>query len=155
MSANDVNIKDWLIVCDNSLTIKSIGQSIQKLEQIDPGVNLVEYLELDASDIREKIAQVEELTAQRGDNDFKLVRISTLDQDDITFLVIPDSLNRLKKARFMVHEIKNPLTNITLSLELLKSIEIAEDDRDLLDVIARNTQKIKEVISTYSDFIRQ
>lgn len=154
MSANNVNIKDWLIVCDNSLTIKSIGTSIQKLEQIDPNMNMVEYLELDASDIREKIAQIGELTAQRGEVDFKLVRISNLDEEEITFLVIPDSLNRLKKARFMVHEIKNPLTNITLSLELLKNVEVAENDRDLLDVIARNTQKIKEVISTYSDFIK-
>lgn len=154
MNTNEINIADWLIICDDSLSIKSIGSKVQELDQVNEEMSLPEYLELKPSDVREKIAQIGELTAQRGDVDFKLVRISNSDEKEITFLVIPDSLNRLKKARFMVHEIKNPLTNITLSLELLKNVEVAENDRDLLDVIARNTQKIKEVISTYSDFIK-
>ncbi len=53
-----------------------------------------------------------------------------------------------KFARLMTHEIRNPLTNILLSVEQLKE-EISENENSKLyiDILKRNTLRINELIS--------
>jgi len=52
-------------------------------------------------------------------------------------------------ARTIAHEIRNPLTNITLSMGQLKSeIETKEDDLDLyFDIVKRNCERINQLIT--------
>lgn len=52
-----------------------------------------------------------------------------------------------KMARSMAHEVRNPLTNLTLALEQLKS-EINNDEAEMLgDIIGRNAKRIDTIIT--------
>lgn len=48
---------------------------------------------------------------------------------------------------FFAHEIRNPLTNINLSVELLKSMTGDNDVRKYLDMITRSSMRISELVS--------
>ena len=53
-------------------------------------------------------------------------------------------------ARILAHEIKNPLTNITLSAEQIRSElpdEVIHESGELIEVIERNTKRINELIT--------
>ena len=47
----------------------------------------------------------------------------------------------------LAHEIRNPLTNIRLSLELIESDGIDDSLRPYIDIISRNTNRINDLIS--------
>ncbi len=55
-----------------------------------------------------------------------------------------EATNRL--VRTMAHEIRNPLTNINLSVEQLND-DITEDQRYLTSIIQRNSKRINDLIS--------
>ncbi|HEX4852238.1 MAG TPA: CHASE3 domain-containing protein [Puia sp.] len=51
-------------------------------------------------------------------------------------------------ARVIAHEVKNPLTNIDLSIDHLGSEEIKEEDRKMFqEIIARNSKRINHLIN--------
>jgi len=50
-------------------------------------------------------------------------------------------------ARTIAHEVRNPLTNINLSVEQLKADGIDEDAIVMLDMITRNSNRINQLIS--------
>lgn len=52
-----------------------------------------------------------------------------------------------KMARTMAHEVRNPLTNLTLSLEQLKSEYESEDALMMCEIIGRNAKRIDNIIS--------
>jgi signal transduction histidine kinase len=52
----------------------------------------------------------------------------------------------------LVHEIRNPLTNIVLSVELLESLLEGSESKELLDVIARNTERINNQIVDFLSY---
>ena len=54
-------------------------------------------------------------------------------------------------ASGVAHEIRNPLTSISLALELLKS---GQGDRKALKVIEREIQRIDRLVQTFLDFAR-
>jgi len=56
--------------------------------------------------------------------------------------------------RTLAHEVRNPLTNITLSLEQLKSEASGADIQEYLDIIARNCGRIDSLISELLDLSR-
>src|SRR5688572_9178101 len=47
----------------------------------------------------------------------------------------------------MVHEIRNPLTNINLAVELLNQLLQNDEQRMLLDIIMRNSGRVKDVVA--------
>lgn len=49
-------------------------------------------------------------------------------------------------ARSIAHEVRNPLTNINLALEELET-EVAEENKDLLELISRNSNRISQLIT--------
>jgi signal transduction histidine kinase len=49
----------------------------------------------------------------------------------------------------LVHEVRNPLSNIKLSLELLKSTAIAVGQEFYLDIIERGTEKINKLLTEF------
>jgi PAS domain S-box-containing protein len=60
-------------------------------------------------------------------------------------------------ARVLAHEIKNPLTNISLSVDQLKfelPDPVMKDTGDLLDMIERNSKRINELINQLLDATR-
>lgn len=60
-------------------------------------------------------------------------------------------------ARVLAHEIKNPLTNISLSIDQLKfelPDPVMKDTGDLLDMIERNSKRINELINQLLDATR-
>ncbi|MHA4811352.1 two-component system sensor histidine kinase NtrB [Flavitalea flava] len=78
------------------------------------------------------------------------------------------SLKRIERATFQIeklrstatllrtlaHEVRNPLTNINLSVEQLKPEAIGEDANIYLDIIARNCGRIDGLISELLDLSR-
>lgn len=48
----------------------------------------------------------------------------------------------------LAHEIRNPLTNIRLSLDIIESEGIANELKNYFAIISRNTQRINELITT-------
>jgi PAS domain S-box-containing protein len=60
-------------------------------------------------------------------------------------------------ARVLAHEIKNPLTNISLSIDQLKydlPESVLKDSVDLLEMIDRNSKRINELINQLLDATR-
>lgn len=55
-----------------------------------------------------------------------------------------------KMARMIAHEVRNPLTNINLSLEQLKEDLVEKEENDLImytDIIRRNSHRINDLIT--------
>ena len=78
------------------------------------------------------------------------------------------NLKRIERAQFQIeklrstatllrtlaHEVRNPLTNINLSVEQLKPENLGEDANIYLDIIARNCGRIDALISELLDLSR-
>jgi PAS domain S-box-containing protein len=50
-------------------------------------------------------------------------------------------------AATLAHEIRNPLTNISLSLEFLEKQSLSEDQVSYFEIVSRNTVRINEIIT--------
>ncbi|MBS1598686.1 MAG: CHASE3 domain-containing protein [Bacteroidetes bacterium] len=50
-------------------------------------------------------------------------------------------------ARTIAHEVRNPLTNINLSVEQIKSDDLDDDTKLMLDMITRNSNRINQLIA--------
>ncbi len=50
-------------------------------------------------------------------------------------------------ARTLAHEIRNPLTNINLSIDHLKGMEYDEFQRHYFDIIGRNSKRINDILT--------
>ena len=48
---------------------------------------------------------------------------------------------------FLVHELRNPLTNIILTTHLLESKMVVDSDRSYMDIIRRSSERINELIN--------
>ena len=69
------------------------------------------------------------------------------DSDDIPLIVPP--LLKLPTGQFayaLAHEVRNPLSNINLSVELMKSTTLDDEQRMYLDIIIRGTGNINDVV---------
>lgn len=53
----------------------------------------------------------------------------------------------IQSVSTLVHEIRNPLTNINLAVEELRSMTSNDDEKTLLDVIARSSARINNLLS--------
>lgn len=147
-------MKDWIIKCDNQLKIKEIGRNIQAIHPNKEDEFLYEYLTIDKDSLIEQIAQNEEISIQEDLFDFNLICISESEAKELSFFVIPSSVDQSKKLRNFMHDIKNPLTNIILSTELLKSGDLTDGNIKLLSVIDQNTTRIKTILSDYPSYMR-
>lgn len=49
-------------------------------------------------------------------------------------------------ARTLAHEIRNPLTNINLSIDHLEGMEYGEFQRQYFDIISRNSKRINDIL---------
>ena len=47
----------------------------------------------------------------------------------------------------LVHEVRNPLANVNLAAEMLKTMITSEDQRMYLDIIMRNSTRINNVLT--------
>lgn len=52
----------------------------------------------------------------------------------------------------LVHEIRNPLTNIVLSVELLGDLLKGSDSKKFLEIISRNTERINNLIVDFLSY---
>lgn len=50
-------------------------------------------------------------------------------------------------ARTLAHEIRNPLTNINLSLDHLNEMESVDDQKSYFEIIKRNSKRINDILS--------
>lgn len=57
-------------------------------------------------------------------------------------------------VRTLAHEVRNPLSNIQMSVEQLESMEVKEDDRVFLEIINRNSKRINGLITELLDSSR-
>lgn len=57
-------------------------------------------------------------------------------------------------VRTLAHEVRNPLSNIQMSVEQLKSINKSDDETLFLDIINRNSKRINDLITELLDSSR-
>ena len=57
-------------------------------------------------------------------------------------------------VRTLAHEVRNPLSNIQMSVEQLKSINKSDDETLFLDIITRNAKRINDLITELLDSSR-
>ena len=55
--------------------------------------------------------------------------------------------NETKFASFLVHEVRNPLSNINLAVEMLQASLIDEDQKIYLDIIMRGSRRINVIVT--------
>ncbi len=63
---------------------------------------------------------------------------------------VPLLLRAKKPAEFasaLAHEVRNPLSNINLALEMLKSTALDDDQKTYLDIIMRGSGRINDLVS--------
>jgi PAS domain S-box-containing protein len=127
-------------------------------------------------DIKEKGEVVDvELAVIDSYNETKICILSMLQQDDngneVYFQGIIHDITNLKKAekatlqaeklaaagrlvRTLAHEVRNPLSNIQMSVEQLESLPVKEDDKVFLEIINRNSKRINGLITELLDSSR-
>ncbi|HEY5826711.1 MAG TPA: ATP-binding protein [Cyclobacteriaceae bacterium] len=57
-------------------------------------------------------------------------------------------------VRTLAHEVRNPLSNIQMSVEQLESMPVSDDDRVFLEIINRNSKRINGLITELLDSSR-
>lgn len=140
---------------------KIIGQNIAdyilpKIVEIEKYVNLTVEVELTVPHLSRKCFCIMNLTAVDGEGNIHQVVLH-----DITERKINEQKEKLlekqaltgKVARIIAHEIKNPLTNIHLSLlelrTMLKGAQLVDNNEkpeDFIDIIERNGKRINTLI---------
>ena len=87
---------------------------------------------------------------QLGDGDYFqgiIHDITKIKKDERSLLMLEkmEAANRL--ARTLAHEIRNPLTNINLSLDHLRYQNLEQAQQHFLDIILRNSKRINDILS--------
>jgi PAS domain S-box-containing protein len=57
-------------------------------------------------------------------------------------------------VRTLAHEVRNPLSNIQMSVEQIESSEISQDNKVFLEIIQRNSKRINDLITELLDSSR-
>jgi signal transduction histidine kinase len=82
-----------------------------------------------------------------------VARLSNFPHPDNLYrnLLIPKSVPKKSEqyAAALAHEVRNPLSNINLAVEMLKSTYREEDQHTYLDVIIRSSARINDLVSQF------
>jgi len=103
------------------------------------------------------------LTATLLKDDSNAVRGIILTFQDITKLVeLEEQMRRQERlatvgslAAGIAHEIRNPLASLSGSIQLLKGeLQLKGDDRRLMDIVVRETDRLNEIITDFLEYAR-
>jgi PAS domain S-box-containing protein len=73
--------------------------------------------------------------------------ITNIKKAERSLLMIEKMAAANRMARTLAHEIRNPLTNINLSLDHLRHQNIEQAQQHFFDIIARNSKRINDILS--------
>lgn len=66
-------------------------------------------------------------------------------------MAIPDTTNADQKIRMIVHEIRNPLSSIYLTIDILRNAKENGEDPDFyIDLLEKSAKKIDEILQEIS-----
>lgn len=142
---------------------KAIGKDIRKIFKHDKLGKLIHDFDEKEEDLDEELS----LNVSGIDRQYR-VRFTRIPIEDGSFSIIGSLLDitlskraeterrEIEKvqlthrmARILAHEVRNPLTNIHLSIDHLQEEMAGNDDHDLyLDIIQRNVKRIDKLIDT-------
>jgi len=90
----------------------------------------------------------DELTPEYKDSSLFPTTVTTTDHQYI-LKAVPVILEdpQIKIASVLAHEVRNPLTNINLSIEMLRSVITDVDQLAYLDIITRSSARINDLIN--------
>lgn len=169
------NAVEYVFIIDSDFVIRDANKAALKLFEASSKDELIgkvisEFMSPKITDIDEYLNQSAEIDISIPDLDKEsscILNLSVVDDEkNIYQLVLHDITERIhtekkekllekqaltgKVARVIAHEIKNPLTNIHLSLAELKAIlkdpNSADDPLDFLEIIERNGKRINMLI---------
>ncbi len=174
---------DVIFIADNALQVKNVNRAANILlgYSDDYAMNLYELFaqEADKESVKMKLKienkvedfQVELITQN---NDKKMCILSASVESDLRgnqyVQGIIHDITLIKKAeeitlqsekleakgrviRTLAHEVRNPLNNINLSLENLKS-ETSQEAKEYIEIIQRNSKRIEDLINELMDSSR-
>lgn len=73
--------------------------------------------------------------------------ITNVKKAERSLLMIEKMAAANRMARTLAHEIRNPLTNINLSLDHLRCQNVEQSQQHFLDIISRNSKRINDILS--------
>lgn len=168
------NSVEYVFIVDMELNVKDANKAALKLFEFDNkerilGENISDYFypKIFESEHHNPTTEIEITIPELNKKCFCILNLSVVDQEkkiyqlvlhDITERKLNEQKEKLlekqtltgKVARVIAHEIKNPLTNIHLSLAELRMIlndpNSDEKPDDFLDIIDRNSKRINILI---------
>jgi PAS domain S-box-containing protein len=176
--------KDAIFIANGNLEFKDINQATTELLGYNRekllGINLYDLIDdpLAKQKIANDLRQHSEVTdfevgLRDNYNEKKIciLSMSAQDEDDTYIQGIIHDITNLRKAekvtlqaeklaaagrlvRTLAHEVRNPLSNIQMSVEQLESMPVNDDDRVFLEIINRNSKRINGLITELLDSSR-
>ncbi len=134
--------------------VKILNQRNAQMQSFRYGLNFINISSLIIALLLSAYTILAYLKENKQKHNYKLDLVKKIDD----LRIVNNELITLKQnekfaatgriARTIAHEVRNPLTNITLAAEQLKDTIDSKDDTDLyFDMIARNSNRINQLVS--------
>jgi len=158
-SPSYIDFVERILPEDKAEVEATIKQAIEKKEPYDLNFRIqpnetVKYLEVRAipkfgvnNTLVEYLGIIKDITGDRA-------REEILRKSRNRAMQVEKVASSERMAKSIAHEIRNPLTNITLATEQLKA-EVPESGTIFLDMISRNSKRIEDLIRKLMDSARQ